>query len=204
MTTIANTARRGERIESLVVAAAVGIVAAITLGYAFLLGTVESGPPRLLDWQVSAFFDLGPDDQAIHSALSAAAEEIGAMNYDFGDWAKPDELDRLLMPPFYKDEFFARHGSVDWRQLGAADYTQGGDTAYFGSGGLAPDQSAYLLIFRHRHIGSAYSNQTEIWVNPNAKIAAPEAYRAEFLARAGWRQVIPYSGADEVARLKGN
>jgi hypothetical protein len=197
-------ARRADRLETLLVASAVFAVAACAVGYATLRGTAAGGPPQLLDWQVSAFADLNEDDQAIHSALAAAAEDIGSMNYDFGDWITPEEADKLLMPPFYKDDFWTLHGSAQWERLGAADYNQGGDTSYIGRHAKNPGQSAYLLVFRHRHIGAGYTNQTEIWVHKDVNVANPDGYRAESLARAGWRQVINYSGAEEVARMKGN
>lgn len=204
MTTIApGMARRNDRIETVAVAAAVVAVALAAVLYAWAREAAGARAPRLLDWQVSAFSGLGPDDQAIHSALSVAAEEIGWMNYDFGDWPAPDELDKLLMPPFYKDEFWKSHGSVRWGLPQAAAVYQGGDTSYIGTGGGAPGQSAYLLVFRHRHVGATYSNQTEIWVHRDSNRARPESFKPEVLIKDGWRQVVAYSGADETARLKG-
>ncbi|MCP8936909.1 hypothetical protein NK718_00125 [Alsobacter sp. SYSU M60028] len=197
-------ARTLDRRETLFVALALAVAMLGTGGFALLRATGGPRPPELLDWQVSAFRDLGPDDQAIHSSLSVAAEEIGGLNFDFGDWPKPEELDKLLIPPFYKDDFWEQHGRVQWRQLNAADFNRGGDTSYLGVGGSAPGQSAYLLIFRHRHIGSAYTNQTEIWVHRDVNVGEPDGYRAEALAKAGWRQVVAYRGADEAEHQKGH
>ncbi len=157
----------------------------------------------LLDWQVNSFSGLGVDDQAIHSALIVAGEEIGYMNSDFGDWPSAEELDTILLAPFYKDEFWKLHGSVNWKLIRAASYQDGGDTGYLGTSGDRPGQSAYLLLFRHRHVGAAYANQIDIWINrdPNGKV--PDTTKAESLVAAGWKQVIVYSGADEFMRLKG-
>jgi hypothetical protein len=200
----AHNASIQDRRETLIVAAALLVTAIATAGFALVRGTGGVYAPQLLEWQVSAFKDLGADDQTIHSSLSVAAEDIGSLNFDFGDWPKPEELDKLLISPFYKDDFWKQHGSVQWRQLNAADFNRGGDTSYLGTGGTSPGQSAYLLIFRHRHIGSAYTNQTEIWVHRDVNAGPPELYRAEDLAKAGWRQVISYSGADEAAHQKGH
>jgi hypothetical protein len=193
---------RIERIETLAVTLAVAGLALAALVYAMTLGRI-AGPPALHDWQVSAFAGLGETDQAIHSALSVAAEEIGWMNYDFGDWPPIAELEKLVMPPFYKDEFWQRHGRVEWRRLAAAGAQQGGDTTYIGTGGTVAGQSAYLLVYRHRHVGAAYTNQVEIWIHGDVRSVAPEPTKAEALVRAGWRQVVTYSGADERARFTG-
>jgi hypothetical protein len=201
---MADNASAHDRSETLLVAATLVIAVIATAGFALMRGTGGVYAPELLEWQVSAFNGLGADDQAIHSSLSVAAEDIGSLNFDFGDWPKPDELNKLLIPPFYTDDFWKEHGGVRWQQLNAADFNRGGDTSYLGTHGTAPGQSAYLLIFRHRHIGSAYTNQTEIWVHRNVDAGPPDLYRAEDLAKAGWRQVVAYSGADEAAHQKGH
>ena len=203
MTVIAiASARKYQRLETLVVAVLAACVVAFAVTWAFTRSQ-QIGPPPLLDWQVSSLADLGEDDQAIHSALIVAGEEIGYLNYDFGDWPKTDELDTLLMPPFYKDEFWKLHGAVKWDLIRAADYNHGGDTGYLGTGGALPGQSAFLLLFRHRHVGAAYANPIDIWIHRNVNANAPADTKAESLVSAGWRQVVAYSGADELARLKG-
>ncbi len=194
--------RKYQRQESVLI----GAVIALTVSLATAFGVAESvnsGAPVLLDWQLSSFADLGADDQAIHSALSAAGEEIGSMNYDFGDWVKPEELDNLLVSPFYKDEFWTLHGSVSWELIRAADLKNGGDTAYLGTGGAVAGQSAYLLLFRHRHLGANYTNQVDIWMHRDVNARLPGDTKAESLVTAGWKQVITYNGADELTRLKG-
>ena len=178
------------------------VIACSAVFYGWVRDEASKQPP-LLDWQVNSFSGLGEDDQAIHSALIVAGEEIGYMNSDFGDWPSADELDKILLAPFYKDEFWKLHGSVQWSLVRAASYENGGDTGYLGIGGDRPQQSAYLLIFRHRHVGAAYANQIDIWINRNVNGKVPDTTKAESLVAAGWKQVIVYSGADEVMRLKG-
>jgi hypothetical protein len=195
---------RAQRIETFMLATTVAVLVAVTAVNAVTHGTGGRGMPQLASWQVSAFAELGDADRAIHSALSVAAEEIGQLNYDFGDWAPPEELDELLILPFHKDEFWVENGEVRWWLLSAADFVRGGDTGYMGVGGRIPGQSAYLLIFRHRHIGSSYSNQTEVWLHPAANAPRPDGTRAESLAQAGWKQAVAYRGADEVARVKND
>ncbi|NDA48351.1 MAG: hypothetical protein EBY21_13985 [Alphaproteobacteria bacterium] len=190
------------RQETWIVGALILIIACGAAVYGFVRDEAAQQAP-LLDWQVNSFSGLGPDDQAIHSALIVAGEEIGYMNSDFGDWPSADELDKILLAPFYKDEFWKLHGSVQWSLVRAASYENGGDTGYLGIGGDRPGQSAYLLIFRHRHVGAAYANQIDIWIHRDVQGKVPDTTKAESLVAAGWRQVIVYSGADEFMRLKG-
>lgn len=192
-----------ERAETFWVTAA----AVLALGLALAVWTVrgsDTGMPAPLDWQVSAFTDLGPDDQAIHSALVVAAVDIGWYNYDFNAWPTPEELDELLMPPFQHDAFWLEHGEIDWQRRIEASTDNGGATAYLGSGGHNPGQSAFLLVFQHRHVGVSFATQAEVWVHDQINPTPPDSYKSESLVRAGWRQVVAYSGADEVTRLKGN
>ena len=159
--------------------------------------------PQLLEWQVNSLTSLNEDDQAIHSALVVAGEEIGYLNQDFGDWPKAQELDELLIAPFYKDQFWSQHGELNWDLIRAADYNHGGDTGYLGNGGKQTGQSAFLLLFRHRHVGATYANQIDVWIHRDPAASRPTETKAESLVAAGWRQVVMYSGADELERLKG-
>ena len=78
--------------------------------------------PRLLDWQVSAFYDLNPSDQAIYSALTAAADELWWLHNDIlsyeGDevedaWPTMQQLDEYyFVSPFANDLFWEQHGAV--------------------------------------------------------------------------------------------
>ena len=188
--------------ETLLICLAVAVLVATAVAYGLARG-VDHRPPPLLDWQVSSLADLGESDQAIHSALIVAGEEIGYMNSDFGDWPAPEELDKILLPPFVKDEFWKQHGGVDWSLIRAASYQNGGDTGYMGVHGAAAGQHSYLLLFRHRHVGATYANQIDIWIHRSADPPAPLSTKAEALVSVGWKQVVVYSGADELIRLKG-
>lgn len=195
-------AQKKQRLETLTVAA-VALTALLAAGLWGATRNTASGPPPLLEWQVNSLTSLNEDDQAIHSALVVAGEEIGYLNQDFGDWPKAQELDELLIAPFYQDEFWRQHGEIAWELIRAADYNHGGDTGYLGAAGKQPGQSAFLLLFRHRHVGSAYANQIDVWIHRDPNARKPAETKAEALVAAGWRQVVMYSGADEFARLKG-
>ncbi|MET3458041.1 MULTISPECIES: DUF6162 family protein [Pseudomonas] len=215
--------------ESLaLVLATLAIIASVT-GYV-LLRPQHAGPPTPLSWQVRSFDGLGAVDQAIHSALLPAGEEIIWNNNDTGGWITLERAQEILLPPFYRDAFWKTNGEVHWQLIlpgghlphaGSVDEheddaaapatnevsqaTQGqGATVYYGAAGRAPGQSAYLLVIGHAHAGVMWANQATIWVHPDPNAPYPGIVKPESLVGKGWRQVIPYDGASEVERVKGN
>lgn len=207
--------------------AALAIIASVT-GYV-LLRPQHSGPPTPLSWQVRSFDGLGAVDQAIHSALLPAGEEIIWNNNDTGGWITLERAQEIWLPPFYRDAFWKTNGEVHWQlilpgghlpHVGSVDEhedaaaprtsevsqaTQGqGATVYYGSAGGAPGQSAYLLVIGHAHAGVMWANQATIWVHPDPNAPYPGIVKPESLVGKGWRQVIPYDGTREVERIKGN
>lgn len=82
--------------------------------------------------------------------------------------------------------------------------TQGqGATVYYGAGGSAPGQSAYLLVIGHAHAGVMWANQATIWVHHDPDAPYPGIVKPESLVSKGWRQVIAYDGSREIERVKG-
>ncbi|WP_405121276.1 DUF6162 family protein [Pseudomonas petroselini] len=212
--------------ESLALVLATLLVIAGVAGYV-LLRPESVGPPTPLSWQVRSFDGLGAADQAIHSALLPAGEEIIWNNNDTGGWITLERAQELLLPPFYRDAFWKANGEVHWQLIlpgthlahkrgeedaTAADQTVSavsqatlgqGATVYYGSGGHAPGQSAYLLIIGHAHAGVMWANQATIWVHRDPNAPYPAIVKPESLVSEGWRQVIPYDGASEIERVKG-
>ena len=78
-----------------------------------------------------------------------------------------------------------------------------GSTVYFGSKGKLPNQSAYLINLSHVHKGASYVNGSTIWIHPKPNVSAPSNVTRDSLIANGWKEVVPYSGAMEVERLKG-
>lgn len=217
----------GGRRESLgLLATALAVVAALA-GYV-ALRPQKVAPPVPLSWQVRSFDGLNAVDQAIHGALLPAGEEIIWLNNDTGGWITLDYAQKILLPPFFRDAFWKANGQVRWhfippgthaahlrppdqgggnRQIApnaVSEGTQGqGAAVYYGSGGLAAGQSAYLLIIGHAHAGVMWANQATIWVHANPNAPYPRIVKPEGLVGEGWRQVIPYDGASEVQRVKG-
>ncbi|GJM13186.1 MAG: hypothetical protein DHS20C12_15890 [Pseudohongiella sp.] len=168
--------------------------------------------PRLYDWQVSAFFDLGETDRAIYNSLSSAVDELWYIHNDnllfYGDsegvdmWPSIEELgEYYVLPPFAVDLFWSLHGEVEWSRVASFDFE--GSTVYFGRGGDVEDQSAYLLSLSHVHKGAIYANGASIWIHPDANIDPPQTVVRDSLIKNGWNEVVPYTGATEVQRLRG-
>lgn len=216
------------RWESLSLLLATLAVAGVLAGY-LTLRPQKVGPPTPLSWQVRSFDGLGPVDQAVHGALLPAGEEIIWFNNDTGGWITLAHAQKILLPPFFRDAFWKANGQVQWQLIlpgthaahvappgqgdaresaqtasKVAEGTQGqGAAVYYGSGGRAPGQSAYLLVIGHAHAGVMWANQATIWVHPDPNAPYPRIVKPEGLVGEGWRQVIPYDGASEVERVKG-
>ncbi len=204
-----------------------GVIACLA-GY-LLLRPREVGPPAALSWQVRSFDGLNAVDQAIHSALLPAGEEIIWNNNDTGGWISLEHAQKIVLPPFYRDAFWKSNGEVHWQLILPGSHqphastpdgqtasaaqsssrvsqaTQGqGAAVYYGSGGQLPDQSAYLLVIGHAHAGVMWANQATIWVHRDPNAPYPGIVKPEALVSKGWRQVIAYDGNSEIERVKGN
>jgi hypothetical protein len=166
----------------------------------------------LFDWQISSFHDLQPTDQAIYTALTAASEVLWVAHGDLlagtpeqrkSPWPKAEELttEDWLLPPFMKDASWTQQGEVQWTLV--ASFSFEGSAVYLGSGGKVPGQSAYLLNLSHVHKGASYVNGATVWVHPNPNVPAPTNVTRDSLIANGWKEVVPYSGAVEVERIRG-
>ncbi len=190
------------RLESLIIWIACAVIAVGCVSYA--TARAKQHPvPKLLQWQVSALGGLSVVDQAIHSSLLAAADEI-AENYTFTSrWKTVKDLAERLNPPFYQDAFWKENGSVTWTLHAANPDDTAAGAYYMGTGGKAQGQGAYLLIMAHVHAGIATAQQNTVWIHPKNNPPPPTVVKPEALIRQGWKQVIAYRGADELRNLKG-
>ena len=173
---------------------------------------VEDTGQRLFDWQISAFYDLKQTDQAVYSALLAASEELWWIHDEFLTFGTPEQLadpwptveqlsEEYLLPPFAQDVAWSQQGEIQWERI--ASYSFEGSTVYFGTGGTLPDQSAYLVMLSHVHKGAIWANGEFIWVHPDVNVPSPPTITRDSLIVNGWKEVVPYNGAMEVDRLKG-
>jgi len=169
---------------------------------------------KLLDWQLSAFYDLGAVDQAVYNALRTSVSELWwlhgdmltankANNIDAVSWPSVQQLaEYYVVPPFAQDVSSRQQGDIQWRR--AAAFSFEGLAVYFGHRGTRPQQSAYLLVLNHAHKGASFSNGAAIWLHSDSNVVMPTIIKQNSLIVNGWKQVVAYSGAMEVKRLKGD
>jgi len=191
------------RLESIV-----ALLACVLIGagcFAYAASKAKDHPePKLMQWQISALGGLNPVDQAIHSSLLAAADEI-AQTYLFTDsWEDVSDLEEGLVPPFYKDGLWEQQGRIQWKRYAPPSSDSAGGVYYVGTHGGNKGQGAYLLVMAHVHAGIATSQQNTVWMHPNNNPPVPDVVKPEALIIQGWRQVIAYSGADEAQKVRGS
>lgn len=186
----------------LLIAGALGLLAAT--GFYVMKFGHEEHTQTLQSWQVSSFSDLSETDQAVYSSLYTAQEDIGWIQYEIGPWPSIQDLEEYLIPPFYKDISWENTGRLQWTYR---DVVQEGEmqgyTLYHGSGGTLEDQSAYIIVIGHLHAGNTMSNHNTIWIHDNPNQPMPSTSKTQSLVLEGWKNVVPYSGKDELERIKG-
>ena len=195
------------RVETLALVSVVVLLVAATVVFARTNARTE--PNELVaDWQVSAFRDLSPVDQANYSALNFAGTIIQVWydeSYARGEphWPTVEEMSEpeVGVEPFMRDLSWKQGGEMQWSLI--TTYDIDGVTVYFGNRGRLPGQSSYLLVVSHLHKGASFTNQAIVWIHRDANVAAPRTVNVDSLVRNGWKQVVAHSGADEVQRLRG-
>jgi len=209
---------RNGRLEAAFVGLAVAAI--LVVGGALVKATqVDNFEPRLFGWQLSSFYDLEPTDQAIYNALVTAADELwwiygGRMAFpqegeENEPWPRVESLDtHYNLPPFTKDVAWEQTGRVQWERIITFATVDGkpfeGSAVYYGHGGTVPGQGAYLLVLTHVHKGASYADGAQMWIHEDPNAPPPETIKQDSLIVNGWREIIPYSGAVEVERLKGS
>jgi hypothetical protein len=203
----------GARYEVLLLAIATLAVVAILALY--VLGRGQQGVREPLhDWQISAFDTLTGPDQAIYNALFTAKDEVPYLYDDINlmnapgqkfRWPNLQDFHDALLPPFYRDRSWEQNGSLKWTLFEPlAEGEMQGSTMYLGTDGTHEKQGSFLLVIGHVHAGFQNSNAIVIWWNPKNHVVMPQSGFRDGLILAGWKEVIPHSGALEVKRLFGN
>jgi len=187
----------------------------VVLALAFYVGKrgQEAGREPLSEWQVSAFDTLTGPDQAIYNALFTAKDEVPYLYDDINLFNQPGEKFRwpslqdfqdALLPPFLHDRSWEQNGSLQWSLFEPLpEGEMQGSTMYLGTGGTRQDQGSFLLVIGHVHAGFQNSNSIVIWWNPKNQVTMPKSGFRDGLILAGWKEVVPHSGAHEVRRLFG-
>jgi hypothetical protein len=202
----------GARYEGLALAAATLAVAGALALYVRAAGSDGFTEP-LTEWQVSAFETLTGADQAIYNSLYTVKDEIPLIYDDINlfnqpgekfRWPNLDHFQEWLLPPFYKDTSWVQNGSLAWTLFEPlAEGEMQGSTMYLGTDGTLPGQGSFLLIIGHVHAGFTNNNAIVIWWNAKNHVEMPQSGFRDGLILQGWKEVVPYSGAQEVRRIFG-
>lgn len=203
----------GSRFEGLLIGASILAVVVIVAVYVRLNGR-DAEPPPIYDWQVSAFATLTGADQAIYNSLYTVKDEIPYIYDDINmynlpgekfHWPTLENFQDYLLPPFYRDTSWEQTGSLQWSLFEPlAEGEMQGSTMYLGTDGSLPNQGSFLLVIGHVHAGFTNNNAIVIWWNPANHAEMPESGFRDGLILRGWKEVVPYSGDQEVKRIFGD
>lgn len=203
----------GSRGEGLLLAGVTLAICAVVTLYVGVEGRNDE-PDPIQEWQVSAFDTLTGADQAIYNSLYTVKDEIPFIYDDINMFNQPGEKFRwpdlevfqeFLLPPFYRDTSWEQNGSLQWTLYEPlAEGEMQGSTMYLGTDGSQPNQGSFLLVIGHVHAGITNNNQIQIWWNAANHVEMPESGFRDGLILAGWKEVVPLSGAAEVERIYGD
>ncbi len=168
---------------------------------------------EIYDWQVSAFNTLTGADQAIYNSLYTVKDEIPYIYDDINFFNVPGEKFRwpnlqdfqdYLLPPFLMDTSWEQNGSLQWTLFEPLmEGEMQGSTMYLGTDGQLAGQGSFLLVIGHIHAGFTNSNSIVVWWNEENHAEMPGNGFRDSLILRGWREVVPYSGGEEVRRIFG-
>jgi hypothetical protein len=203
----------GARYEAFALAVATVLVIGVLVLYVQARGRGDTREP-LNDWQVSAFNALTGADQAVYNALYTAKDDVPYLYDDINllnapgvkfRWPNLQDFQDALLPPFYRDTSWEQNGSLQWSlHEPLPEGEMQGSTMYLGTGGRLPQQGSFLLVIGHVHAGFQNNNSIVIWWNPKQQVSMPGSGFRDRLILQGWREVVPYSGAQEVRRIFGD
>jgi Family of unknown function (DUF6162) len=170
-------------------------------------------PEQIYDWQVSAFSTLTGADQAVYNSLYTVKDEIPYIYDDINQfnapgekfhWPSLDNFQDYLLPPFYRDTSWEQTGSLEWSLFEPLpEGEMQGSTMYLGTDGKLAGQGSFLLVIGHVHAGFTNNNAIVIWWNAANHVEMPESGFRDSLILRGWKEVVPYSGDQEVKRIFG-
>lgn len=203
----------GARYEGLaLVAATLSVLGILTL-YVGERGREDEGQ-QIYEWQVSAFNTLTGADQAIYNSLYTVKDEIPYIYDDINlfnepgekfRWPNLEDFQAFLLPPFYKDTSWEQTGSLQWSLYEPLpEGEMQGSTMYLGTDGQLAGQGSFLLVIGHVHAGFTNNNAIVIWWNEANHVEMPESGFRDSLILRGWKEVVPYSGQQEVERIYGD
>jgi len=202
----------GSRHEGVWISAATLLVGGILALYVNERGQTDD-VEEIFEWQVSAFATLTGADQAIYNSLYTVKDEIPYIYDDINSYNAPGEkfhwptledFQDYLLPPFYHDTSWEQNGSLQWSLYEPLpEGEMQGSTMYLGTDGRLVGQGSFLLVIGHVHAGFTNTNAIVVWWNDRNHVEMPESGFRDGLILRGWREVVVYSGEQEVNRIFG-
>jgi hypothetical protein len=185
------------------------LVVSITCATLIFINQKQSQISALADFQIRAFSDLNENELAVFNGLYTAAVEINEIHNEEAEWLTVAQLEDELMPPFTKDTSWKKNGRFSWtrslRPSGSIDIA-----LYTGHPEEGKKTGSFILLFLHDHSQQLSNDRTdpshapyEIWFHTSADKPAPEITTDQGFISAGWKEVIAYSGEDEIKKIKG-
>ena len=179
-------------------------VFAVLFVCALLIGQrrTESRIQQLQSYQISAFSDLTPPEQAVFNDLYAAGMEVQAAHEDSQHWLSLNELAAQGIPPFADAHFTWAVNAPDSVNSPAAAYfgasTTGGRSFLMtisGQDALSGVPHVHLDVLglgpQHKLVF-----RVAIWVSAAPRPAMPVEFDAATLGGQGWRQAVAFKGQD--------
>ena len=197
--------------EGLYFVLAIAVVIAVA-GICIMHRTRAEPERALFEYQISAYKDLNNFEQGTFLAIYTAAMEIDAgHDSNEGTWLSVKDLQEQFMPPFAHDRAWAMSGKLIWTQkILSNDMIHA--TAYLGKPSISDISGSFLLVLLHNHstegdyqIGEPEHDEEpfKIWYSGETAVDFPEKMSVRSLAIMGWKEVVPYTGDDEMKRIKG-
>lgn len=185
------------------------LVVSITCATLIFINQKQSQIAVLADFQIRAFSHLNEKELVIFNGLYTAAVEINVIHEEEAEWLTIVQLEDELMPPFTKDASWKKNGRFSWtrslRPSGSIDIA-----LYTGHPEEGKNTGSFILLFLHDHNQQLSNDRTEpshapyeIWFHPSADKMAPEITTDQGFISSGWKEVIAYSGEDEIKKIKG-
>ncbi|NDV25167.1 DUF6162 family protein [Desulfovibrio sp. JC010] len=185
------------------------LLVGITCATLIFINQKQSQVADLANFQIRAFSDLNDKELAVFNGLYTAAVEINEIHNEGEEWLTVPQLEEEFMPPFTRDASWKKSGRFSWnrelRPAGSMDIA-----LYTGHPGQGESTGSFILLFLHDHKKKQGSARTgprhapyEIWYHTSANKPAPQVATDQGFIAAGWKEVIAYSGEDEVKRIKG-
>ncbi len=190
----------------------VAMVIVLVCGTLIFLTTAREEQRRLRGYELDAFTELNARELAVFNTLRTAALEINDMHNEGSGvtlWPTIEQLQEEALPPFALDIASEKSGKYRWQRVvrpqGDIDLA-----IYIGH----PEErgcGTMVLLLSHGHhwqesnsSGAAQNPPFTIWYHPAAVQPLPDIFTAQAFIAAGWKEIRPLSGADELQRIKGD